>query len=240
MRRPAWLLTFVVTMSFAASAFAQQPPAPQRQPLPPVLRRIVPGKALAGIAIGSRVNFVLARFGQPSEIQETAVDMVYTFNRFGIAVYVNGDRVSGISTSNSLLKIDNVQGTVDGTLGPGYRSEDVIRGFGRGFREGTVEGFPGPVYESLGVAFGIDRRAVAVVLVFRPSTASSVSGLLARAVAPPVAGFPHVANLRSHSQHTNYLSLPGYLRGLVFYASRTWITYAQAARVISRQQIASR
>jgi hypothetical protein len=202
--------------------------------LPPSSRRIVPGESLAGITMGSGLRLILSRFGRPSDIRETSVDTVYTFSRWGIVVYIRSGKVSAASTSNSLLKVSD-------QLGVGYRVEDVLRSVGRSFREGTVENFPGMIYDDEGVAFGLDRQGVAVVIVFKRKTASLVSGLFPGGAAPPaVAGFPQVAGLRPYSAETNYLSLPGYLRWIVYPASGVWITYAEASRVVQELQAAAR
>src|SRR5439155_11887746 len=242
-----------VLLLIAAPAFAQYQPAPQQAPqpapqlaqqpfpqpltpkpaahqLPPSSRRIVPGTSLAGINMGSGVNLILTRFGRPSDLRETTIDSVYNFSRWGIVVYIQSGRVSAASTSNSLLKVSD-------ELGVGYRTEDVLKAFGRGFRQGTVEGFPGMIYDDQGVAFGLEKQAVAVVIVFRPNTGSEVSGLYPGGPAPQaISGFPNVAGLRPYSAETNYLSLPGYLRWIVFHASGIWITYAEASRVVQEQQ----
>ncbi len=199
MRLALVLIAFTVVFT-AAPLWAQQPPAPAQPPagptaapLPTTNRQIVPGKSLAGIEIGSRISLVLSRFGLASEVRETTLDTVYLFNRFGIAVYVQKGAVTAVSTSNSLLKIQD-------KVGPGSRVEDVSAMFGPGFRQGSVEVFPGLIYDGRGVAFGLDGKAVAVVMVFKPATAGQVSGLLPGARAQtPVAGCPDVAGLRSFS-----------------------------------------
>ncbi len=243
MRRSATLAACVILTLATAPAFAQEPqPAPQPAPqpfqpapqLPPSSRRIVPGESLAGITMGAGVRLILARFGRPSDVRETSIDTVYTFSKWGIVIYIRSGVVSAASTSNSLLKISE-------DIGVGYRAEDVIKALGRGFREGTVENFPGMIYDDQGVAFGLDRQAVAVVIVFKPQTAAQVSGLFPGGAAPPsIAGFPQVAGLRPYSAETNYFSLPGYLRWIVFHASGFWITYGEAARVVQEQQAAGR
>ena len=261
MRRCATFAACVVIVFAIAPAFAQQPtppypqpvpPAPQPQPpqqpgpavpppgivpvpqLPPSSLRIVPGASLAGITMGSGLRLILSRFGRPSDTRDTSVDTVYTFSRWGIVVYIQSGKVSAASTSNSLLKLSD-------ELGVGYRVNDVLRVVGRNFREGTVENFPGMIYDDQGIAFGLDKTGVAVVVVFPRNTASRVSGLFPGGAAPPaIAGFPQVAGLRPYSAETNYLSLPGYLRWIVYPASGVWITYAEAARVVQEQQAASR
>ncbi len=228
MRGPLALTAFAIVLA-ASPVWAQQPPAQQpAAPLPATLRQIVPGKTLAGIGVGSRISLVLTRFGRASDVRETTVDMVYQFSRFGITVYAQKGTVTAVSTTNSLMKIGD-------KVGPGSRVEDVAGALGPGVKEGTVEGFPGLIYDNRGVAFGLDGKAVAVVMVFRPATSGQVSGLLPGRGQTPVAGFPAVAGLRPFSVESNFMSLAGYLRWLVFQASGTWVTYAEATRVVQDQ-----
>lgn len=239
MRTFVALFVVLLIAAYVHPLFAQQPqqPAPPQEPAqpgaptaPPGPRRIIPGRTLAGIEMGRPIGRVVARFGRPSEVRETALDTMYIFNRFGINVYVKGGVVIAASGTNSLLKVDE-------NFGVGHRVEDVTAMFGRGFREGTVEGWPGMIYDSRGIAVGLDGRGVATVVVFRPGTAANVSALSPGAAgAPPVAGFPNVAHLRPFSPETNFMSLPGYLRWLMHEASGTWITYQEAERVVKEQQ----
>ncbi len=241
-----YTLAFVTVAIMLAGTplWAQQPPAPPAAPQPApaqqpsappsiTIRQIVPGKSLAGIELGSRISLVLTRFGRASEVRETGLDTVYVFSRFGIAVYVQKGLVSAVSTSNSLLKIGN-------EIGTGSRVEDVTAVFGSNFRQGTAEAFPGMIYDSRGVAFGLDGKAIALVLIFRPAGASQVSGLNVGGQAPggqaPVAGFPNVGKLKPFSPESNFMSLAGYLRWLVNQASGTWITFAEANRIVEEQK----
>src|SRR3990172_1929976 len=177
----ALIVAAIIVASFAAPLDAQQPPPqpapgqvrphqPQQPAAPPGPRRIVPGEVLAGVQVGARMTNVLSRFGAPSQVIDTALDTVYVFSRFGITAYSKGGIVTAASGTNSLLKINDA-------LGVGHRVEDVLAMFGRGYREGEVEGFPGLIYDRRGIAFGLDGRGVAAVLVFGANTASIVSGL---------------------------------------------------------------
>lgn len=241
MRRFAAYLAVVFCLTTVHGVMAQQPQPPQQQPqqpqepVPPVPTRIVPGRSLAGVAVGTTVQRVLARFGRPSVTIETTIDTVHVYSRFGVTVYSRSGVVTAISTTNSLMKIDE-------DLGVGYRAEGVTARYGRAFREGIVEGFPGMIYDARGIAFGLDRQGVAAIAVFRLNTANQVSGLLPRGAPgqPPVTGFPNVANLRPFSPETNFMSLPGYLRWLVHQASGTWITYSEATRIVEEQKRAAR
>src|SRR3990172_7655176 len=84
----------------------------------------------------------------------------------GIAI---GGLVTAVSTSNSLMRA--------GEIGPGFSVDDAVKMFGAAYHRGTVEGFQGLQFNEQGIAFGIDRRAVAVILVFSPGQAAQVSGL---------------------------------------------------------------
>lgn len=241
----ALILTIV---SVAGPVLAQQLPA---MPGP---RTIIAGRSVAGIALGTPIDVVVARFGAPSGVIETDRDTLYVWHRFGINAYVRGGVVMAVSTSNSLLRA--------GELGPGFRVEDAVRVFGTAYQRGIVEGFQGLRFDELGIAFGIDRTSVAVILVFIPGQAAQVSGLQRTAKfapaagpvagpspaaqpapslpAPPVAqiisGIPFVAGQRAHSVVTNYMSLSGYLRWLVYQSSANWITLSEASRMVKEQQ----
>jgi hypothetical protein len=47
--------------------------------------------------------------------------------------------------------------------------------------------------------------------------------------------YPNVANLKAYSAEANFMSLPGYLRWLVFQQTGQWISYAEADRVVRQQ-----
>ncbi len=146
---------------------APAPPGPAPAQPVPAPRTIIPGLRVSGVTLGSSIRIVLARFGKPSEVREKTLDVVYAFNPWGFIVHARQDRVTAVSTTNSLLKID-------GVLGVGYGLESLVAAYGRG-TDGVVQGFPGLIYEDRGVAFGMDGRAIAVVVVFEPGTSRSVS-----------------------------------------------------------------
>ena len=63
-----------------------------------------------------------------------------------------------------------------------------------------------------------------------------VAGLLAVLSAPASAQqYPNVANLQPFTAQANYMSLPGYLRWLVFRDTGTWMSRDEAVRVVSEQ-----
>lgn len=55
---------------------------------------------------------------------------------------------------------------------------------------------------------------------------------IARAFAQQV---PNVANLEPFSAEANFMSLPGYLRLLLFQQTGNWITYQEATRMVQEQ-----
>lgn len=60
--------------------------------------------------------------------------------------------------------------------------------------------------------------------------------VLAATVAPALAQqYPDVSSLKPFSAEANFMSLPGYLRWLVFQQTGQWITYAEAARIVQEQ-----
>jgi hypothetical protein len=66
------------------------------------------------------------------------------------------------------------------------------------------------------------------------------AGLLALATlgitAAEAQQYPSVGNLQPFSAQTNYMSLPGYLRYLVHQQQGTWLTYAEASRIVDQQR----
>ena len=65
--------------------------------------------------------------------------------------------------------------------------------------------------------------------------------VLAFAIAPAFAQqHPNVSNLKAFAPEANFMSLPGYLRWLVFQQTASWITYAEAARIVQQQLEARR
>ncbi|HLW49237.1 MAG TPA: hypothetical protein VKW09_15930 [bacterium] len=47
--------------------------------------------------------------------------------------------------------------------------------------------------------------------------------------------YPNVANLKPFSAEANFMSLPGYLRYLVFQQTSQWLTRAEAVRIVGQQ-----
>jgi hypothetical protein len=47
--------------------------------------------------------------------------------------------------------------------------------------------------------------------------------------------YPNVKNQKPFSAATNFMSLPGYLRWVVFQQTQNWITYAEASRIVAQQ-----
>ncbi|MGH2405511.1 MAG: hypothetical protein ACRDGN_13775 [bacterium] len=63
--------------------------------------------------------------------------------------------------------------------------------------------------------------------------------LLVGSVAPAFAQqYPNVSKLEPFSAEANFMSLPGYLRWVVFQQTNSWITYAEAERIVKEQTTA--
>ena len=55
--------------------------------------------------------------------------------------------------------------------------------------------------------------------------------------APQTQGqYPSVANLKEFSAEANFMSLPGYLRYLVFQQTGQWLTREEAVRIVRQQR----
>jgi len=60
--------------------------------------------------------------------------------------------------------------------------------------------------------------------------------LIGAAIAPAFAQqVPSVSNLKAFSAEANFMSLPGYLRSLLFQENGNWITYGEASRMVQQQ-----
>ena len=212
MRLPAIGLALGVLLGLSFPLVAQQPfIAPS-----PVL--IVPGQSLAGIVLGRSVRSVMTRLGPPAEVRTVRDGTLYVFARFGITVYGDGDVIRAISAANSLFR------TPEG-IGLGSSDADVRRVYGPQFTDVVVEGLQGVAYDHLGLAFGFDRGSVAVILVYTPHVEAQAAFI----------SLPYVDNLKPFSPETEYMSLSGYLRYLVFQQSGLWLSYREAARIIRDQ-----
>lgn len=48
--------------------------------------------------------------------------------------------------------------------------------------------------------------------------------------------YPSVANLKEFSAEANFMSLPGYLRYLIFQQTGQWLTRPEAVRIVNQQK----
>lgn len=124
---------------------------------------LIPGQGLADISLGTRISEVVARLGAPNEVRLASTDgtLAYTFDQYGISAYARGNTIIALTTTNSLL------GLIRG-VGLGSTRESIVAMFGAPRSVGLVEGFPGLLYDTQGIAFGLDRHTVAVVMIFKP------------------------------------------------------------------------
>lgn len=195
---------------------------------------LVPGVGLADIAVGEPIAEVLARFGTPSAVRLTGNDgmLGYGFDQYGITVYTHGDVVQAVATTNSVV------GSAKG-IRLGTPLSEIVRSLGDVYSPGVVEGFSGVIYGGTGVAFGLDRGAVAAILVFSPTgatpaqPASPATAVTSRDSAGSPAGpvatdasshVPDISSLKGFTAATHYLSLSGYLRVIVHDTTKTSIT----------------
>ncbi len=215
--------------------------AQQRQSAQTGPTLVAPGASLAGIRLEESILRILARFGVPSEVRTAGQDVLYIFWRYGITVYARDGVVTGVSTTNSLLRTRE-------DIGVGSRLEEITAAYGTNSINTVVEGYKGVAYPHLGIAFGLENQTVVVVYVFRSQiTASSGAGgtppessQKAPGIAPSSpTSYPDVSKLRPYSPETKNLSLPGYLRYLIYQQTGLWISYADAVRIV-KEQLAGR
>jgi hypothetical protein len=200
---------------------------------------VVPGVGLADIAIGQPISEVLNRFGTPSAVRLTGTAglLGYGFDQYGITVYAHGDVVQAIATTNSVIS-----GANGLTLGTPMAA--VVKALGDKYTPATIEGFPGIVYRDAGIAFGLDRDAVASILVFRAAAAAPAQAPTTGQTGPFVdpaanttamAGTPDVfdvSQLRAFTSASRFLSLHGYLRLMMHASANTWMSVQEADRLI--------
>ena len=146
-----------------------QEPAPQAAPTPPPTK-IIPGASIAGVQLGGSVRALHARLGLPSEVVEQAGFAAHLYGRLGLVVYVRGNVIAAVATTNSLFRIG-------GSLGVGQRIADVRVEFGGASRQGMLGGFRADLYDDRGIGFGIDRDSIVIIIIFRPGEARLVSAL---------------------------------------------------------------
>ncbi len=246
MTRGSWLFVGALILGLTLPVIAQQPPQ-----VPPTL--IAPGQSIAGVALGRSVSSTVARLGQPVEARTLRDGTLYTYPRYGLNVYVTDGNVRAVSTTNSLLR------TAEG-IALGSTVTDVKRVYGSQFSDAVVEGLMGIAYDQHGIAFGLDGVVVSVIIVYAPRTQAAAPG----AAVPPPAGssvpsagtpapaaaavqptpqidlglvsMPRVENLKPFSPETQYMSVVGFLRYVVYQQTGLWLTHTEASRMLQDQQ----
>jgi len=221
------MIVTAVILGLALPVVAQQPATP-----PPVL--IVPGQSIAGVALGRTVSATLGRLGQPAEMRTLRDGALYTFPRYGLNMYSADGAVRAISTTNSLLR------TAEG-IALGSNVAEVRRVYGQQFTDAVVEGLLGIAYDQHGIAFGLDGVVVSVIIVYPPRTAAAQPAAAPALAAPPaqidmaLASLPRVENLKPFSPETQYMSVAGFLRYVVYHQTGTWLTQNEASRMLQEQ-----
>lgn len=221
------MIVTAVILGLALPVVAQQPAA-----APPVL--IVPGQSIAGVALGRTVSATLGRLGQPAEMRTLRDGALYTFPRYGLNMYAADGAVRAISTTNSLLR------TAEG-IALGSNVAEVRRVFGPQFSDAVVEGLLGIAYDQHGIAFGLDGVVVSVIIVYPPRTSAAPPAAAPALAAPPaqidmaLASLPRVENLKPFSPETQYMSVAGFLRYVVYHQTGLWLTQNEASRMLQEQ-----
>lgn len=223
-----WPLVLALLLGLALPVVAQQVPAPA-----PVL--IVPGQSVAGVILGRSTSSTLGRLGQPAETRALRDSTLHAFPRFGLNVYASDGFVRAVSTTNSLMR------TAEG-IALGSTVADVRRVFGSQFTDAVVEGLLGIAYDQLGIAFGLDGVVVSVIIVYPPRTQATPAAAAPGLAAPPtqvdigLVVLPRVENLKPFSPETQYMSVVGFLRYVVYQQTGLWLTHAEASRMLNEQQ----
>ncbi len=224
--RGTWPFILMVILGLALPVVAQQAP-------PPVL--IVPGQSIAGVTLGRTSSATLGRLGQPTETRALRDGTLHTFPRYGLNVYASDGVVRAISTTNSLLR------TTEG-IALGSTVADVRRVYGTQSTDAVVEGLLGIAYDQQGIAFGLDGVVVSVIIVYPPRTQATPAAAATSTAAPAtqidvgLVLLPRVENLKPFSPETQYMSVIGFLRYVVYQQTGTWLTFAEATRMLQEQQ----
>lgn len=221
------MIVTAVILGLALPVIAQQPAA-----APPVL--IVPGQSIAGVALGRTVSATLGRLGQPADMRTLRDGALYTFPRYGLNMYAADGAVRAVSTTNSLLR------TTEG-IALGSNVAEVRRVFGQQFTDAVVEGLMGIAYDQHGIAFGLDGVVVSVIIVYPPRTAAAPPAAAPALASPPaqidlaLTSLPRVENLKPFSPETQYMSVAGFLRFVVYHQTGLWLTQNEASRMLQEQ-----
>jgi hypothetical protein len=242
MLRGTWSLLIALILGLALPVVAQQPLSP-----PPVL--IVPGQSLAGVVLGRSAPSALARLGAAAEVRTLRDGVLHAFPRYGLNVYTADGVVRAVSTTNSLLR------TSEG-IALGSTVSDVRRVYGAQFSDAVVEGLMGMAYDQHGIAFGLDGVVVSIIIVYPartqaapPAAAPAVAASGTQPQTQPqttqsptqmdIIGFvslPRVETLRPFSPETQYMSVVGFLRYVVYQQTGLWLTHMEAGRMLQEQQ----
>ncbi|MGH2404505.1 MAG: hypothetical protein ACRDGN_08575 [bacterium] len=226
MTRGTWSFVVALILGLAIPVVAQQGP-------PPVL--IAPGQSIAGVTIGRSAPSALGRLGTPADVRQLRDSTLYSFPRYGLNVYVTDAVVRAVSTSNSLLR------TAEG-IALGSTASDVRRVYGGQFADAVVEGLLGMAYDEHGIAFGLDGVVVSIIIIYAPRTQAAPPAAAPAVTAPTpqfevgLVSLPRVENLKSFTPETQYMSVVGFLRYLVYQQTGTWLTHTEASRMLQDQQ----
>jgi hypothetical protein len=190
---------------------------------------------MGGVLVGRTASSMLGRLGNPADVRTLRDSTLYTFPRYGLNVYVSDSNVRAVSTTNSLLR------TTEG-IALGSTVADVRRVFGTQSTDAVVEGLLGIAYDQHGIAFGLDGVVVSVIIVYPPRTQATPAATAPSLASPPtqidlgLVALPRVENLKPFSPETQYMSVVGFLRYVVYQQTGVWLTQTEAARMLNEQQ----
>lgn len=80
------------------------------------------------------------------------------------------------------------------------------------------------------------RKAIVLAIAGIAAVGAMAGVASAQTMTPPSTGdYPSVASLHAFSAGANFMSLPGYLRYLVYQQHSQWLTRPEAARIVRQQ-----
>jgi hypothetical protein len=247
-----WPFVLSIVLGLALPVVAQ--PVPSAAPV-----LIVPGQSIGGVTVGRSMASTLARLGSPSEVRELRDGTLYTFPRYGLNVYASGGVIQAISTTNSVLR------TAEG-IAVGDSIANVRRVYGARFSDAVIEGLLGVAYDQHGIAFGLDGVVVSVIIVYPARVQAAAPAATPAIAPPPSPGsqalpaaapapilppaltsppayidvglvaLPRVDELKPFTPETQYMSVVGFLRYVVYQQTGTWLTHGEATRMLAEQQ----
>lgn len=248
-----WPFVLSIVLGLALPVVAQ--PVPSAAPV-----LIVPGQSIGGVTVGRSMASTLARLGTPSEVRELRDGTLYTFPRYGLNVYASGGVVHAISTTNSVLRtaegiaaggsIADVRraygarfsdAVIEGLLGIAYDQHGIAFGLD-GVVVSVIIVYPARVQAAAPAAAPALAPPSSPGSQALPATAAPAPMLPPALTSPPayinvgLVALPRVDELKPFTPETQYMSVVGFLRYVVYQQTGTWLTHGEATRMLAEQQ----